>query len=179
MTCCPVGKHPRASDIDRLIRAQQTASQAGQSTFAMSYSTIAKTYGVRKATLLAHRDVCLAQRTGTADGGVPVRGDAVPGRTAAGADDENASDSARSNRYGASVPTRGSESAEAHGGRATGPPGDGADRHSVVSDSAQRVPAHVAQYDADVVVSGAGSAGTAATGASSDGVGQRRPGATG
>jgi hypothetical protein len=159
MTCCPVGKHAQIADIDRAIRAQQAATLSGQSTLAPSYSQIARTYNVRKATLLAHRDVCLAQRTGTADGGVPVRSDAVPERTAAGADDENASDSARSDRYAEGVPARGSEGAEAHGGRATGPPRDGADRRSDVPSTAQRVPERVAQRDANVVVRGVGQRG--------------------
>jgi hypothetical protein len=169
VTCCPVGKHPEHDDIDRLIRAQQAASQSGQSTLAMSYSQIARTYDIRKATLLAHRDVCLAQRTGTAPAGVPVRSDGVPGRTAADACDENVSDSARSDRYGAGAPALGAKGTNADGGRATGPPGGGTYRHTSVPPSAQSAPKRVAQSDVHVVVD-------AASGASSLGMGQRGPG---
>lgn len=172
-----------------MIRAQQAASQSGQSTLAMSYSQIARTYDIRKATLLAHRDVCLAHRTGTADGGVPVRSDGVPGRTAESTDGENANDSARYDRYGAGVPASGPEGADAQSGRATGLPGDGTDRHIDVPDAAQSVPSRVAQRDAGVVVDagsdavprGVGQSIPRAAGAGSrgddPGVGHGRPGA--
>lgn len=129
MTCCVIGRHPDAADIDRAIRAQQAAARANESTRAPSYSQIARTYGLRKATLLDHRDRCLAAEAdrGTDRSGVPVRSEGVPGRTAAASSDENANDSARSERYGAGVPGREVEGADAGGGRATGPP-EGANR---------------------------------------------------
>lgn len=158
MTCCVIGRHPDAADIDRAIRAQQAAARANESTRAPSYSQIARTYGLRKATLLDHRDRCLAAEAdrGTDRSGVPVRSEGVPGRTAAASSDENANDSARYERYGAGVPGREVEGADAGGGRATGPPGDGTDRRSSgqrrVPGSAHSGSDRVAQRDADVAV---------------------------
>jgi hypothetical protein len=117
VTCCPVGKHAQAADIDRAIRAQQAATQANASTSAPSYSQIARTYGIRKATLFAHRDECLANRSG-----VPVRVDSVPLRTAGEASDGNESDVAAVDRYAVAASVHGAEAAGEQAGRATGPP---------------------------------------------------------
>ena len=123
MTCCIVGKHPSIADIDRLIRAQQEAVLAGDSKLSPSYRQIARTYGIRKATLFAHRAVCLTDRSSVA-----VRSDGVPGRSAEVEDSENASNSVQVDRYADDVSRAGTDDARTPGDGGTGPPdvGDGA-----------------------------------------------------
>ena len=159
MTCCIVGKHPSIADIDRLIRAQQAASLAGNATSAPSYSQIARTYGVTRPSLLRHRDECLTVDRGALSevGSDEIAGDSATLTPVHGVSNGAPHDVDRgvSTRDGQGGPSGMDSGVHARRGQATGPPSDGTDRHDVsrssVPDAAQSVPSRVAQHGAGVV----------------------------
>jgi hypothetical protein len=117
---CPICAHPQLVAIDQAIRAQQAASRRGEATAAPSYSQIAKSFGVAKPALYAHRDGCL-DRTDGGHGG-PGVGRAGGQESAIAAVDADATAGDAAHTRGIAAESRESSNAATGGVGQAGPP---------------------------------------------------------